>query len=209
MSESFRLSRRAFAGSAIATLAVGGRALAAATPPLTAESPIGPFYPVQHLAEADADLTRIKGHARRALGEVIEVTGRVLDRMGNPVRGAVLELWQANAAGRYAHPDDISTMPLDPDFQGYASIRTGADGSWQLRTIKPGSYDSPIGRRSPHIHFDAKGQRGRTILQMYFPEDAPANASDALYKDLGTDAFTSVAQRLEAGKYRWDIVLLG
>lgn len=209
MSEAFRLSRRVFAGSALATLAMGTRALAADPPALTAESPIGPFYPVQHLADADADLTRIRGHARRALGEVIELSGRVLDRRGNPVKGAKLELWQANAAGRYAHPDDISTMPLDPDFQGYATIRTGSDGSWRLTTIKPGAYDSPIGRRSPHIHFDASGRQARNILQMYFPEDAPANAKDALYTGLGTDAFTSVAERLDAGRYRWDIVLLG
>ncbi len=200
------ISRRGFTGAALASLVIAPGAFAA--PAMTTGSPLGPFYPVRRLAENDWDLTRLKGHANRAKGEVIEVTGRVLDRYGKPIRGAQLELWQCNAIGRYAHANEQSTMPLDPDFQGYAKVTTTHDGEWRIITIKPAAYDSPIGRRSPHIHFDIRGRDERLIAQMYFPEDATANAADRLYKGLGSDASTSVAGRIGAGHYRWDIVLM-
>ena len=113
----------------------------------TAESPLGPFYPLHPPAESDADLTRLAGHANRARGTVIELTGRVRDLRGNPIAGAQMELWQANAAGRYTHELDPAIAPLDPDFQSYARLTTGADGAYRIVTIKPGGYDSPIGHR--------------------------------------------------------------
>lgn len=199
------LSRRSF----IAATAAGITATPAIGMPLTtASSPLGPFFPVSYKGETDADLTRVAGHSERASGQVIEVNGRVLDRFGKPVSGASLKLWQCNAAGRYDHPQDPAVMPLDPNFQGFADLVTGTDGSWKLTTIKPGSYDSPIGRRTPHIHFDVAGRHARTILQMYFPDDAKENAADALYKELGADAPTSVAQALGDHRYGWDIVLI-
>ncbi len=207
------MSRRMFAGAGVASAglvwASGARALADRSP--TVESPMGPFYPIGHPAEADADLTWLKGHSARALGQVIEVSGRVFDVHGNPVPGATLELWQANAAGRYDHPSDVSKAPLDPNFQGYATLKADAKGDWRIVTIKPGGYDSPIGHRTPHIHFDLRGQKSRNIAQLYFPEEAAGNAADMLYKQLGTDAATSVAVRdaSDPNKYRWDIVLLG
>lgn len=199
------VSRRAFAVGAIGAAAVGPRALAQA---ITATSEMGPFYPVGYRGEIDADLTRVSGATRRAEGQVIEVVGRVLDKMGKPIRGAQLDIWQANSHGRYDHPQDPAVMPLDPGFQGFARIATGYDGSWKLTTIKPGSYDSPIGTRPPHIHMDAMGTSTRAMLQMYFPEDAEANARDTLYKTLGADAPTSVATALGDNRYSWDIVLL-
>lgn len=204
-----RFTRRAFGGSVLGAAVVAGAAgRVLGAPPLTASSDMGPFYPVSRLAEDDADLTWLKGHKARAKGTVIEVTGRVLDRRGNPVRGAVLEAWQANAAGRYAHGLDIATAPLDPDFQGFATLRTGPSGEWRMTTIKPAAYDSPIGKRTPHIHFDVRGQQHRLIAQMYFADDAEMNARDRLYQGLGADAGTSVARLDGAGKYRWDIVLM-
>jgi protocatechuate 3,4-dioxygenase beta subunit len=209
------LSRRAFAQAALASagLFVAGPALALAlqgrTP--TAESPMGPFYPLNPLAENDADLTRIAGRSGRALGQVIELTGRVLDLQGRPIAGARLELWQANAAGRYMHEADPATAPLDPDFQGFARLAAGADGSYRIVTVKPGGYDSPIGHRPPHLHFDLQGRTHRSVAQMYFPEDGEANAGDSLYRALGAEAGTSLAARdpADPGKYRWDIVLMG
>jgi len=207
------LSRRAFAGAGIASaglvLATGARAFQAR--PLTAESPMGPFFPLDMPTDSDADLTWLKGHSRRASGLVIEVRGRVLDLKGNPIAGARIDLWQANAAGRYAHPADPAVAPLDPDFQGSASIVSDAKGDWRIVTIKPGGYDSPIGNRTPHIHFDIRGRSHRNVAQLYFPEETAANAKDTLYKALGAEAATSVAVRSSAdpNKYEWDIVLMG
>ena len=163
------------------------------------------------MAEADADLTRLAGHANRALGTVIELTGRVRDLRGNPIPGAQMELWQANAAGRYMHEADPAVAPLDPDFQGFARLTTGTDGTYRIVTIKPAGYDSPIGNRPPHLHFDLRGRTHRSIAQMYFPEEAEGNARDSLYRALGGQAGSSVAARdaADPNKYRWDIVLMG
>ena len=211
------LSRRRFAqaGLASAGLVLASPVLAWQDPQprlgTTAESPMGPFYPLNPMAENDADLTRLAGHAGRAQGEVIELTGRVLDLRGNPIAGARLELWQANAAGRYLHEADPATAPLDPDFQGFARLAAGADGSYRIVTVKPGGYDSPIGHRPPHLHFDLRGRTHRSVAQMYFPEDAEGNARDTLYRALGEEAGTSLAARDPSapGRYRWDIVLMG
>lgn len=206
------MTRRIFAGAGLASAGLlvssGARAAERA---VTAISTIGPFYPMLHPADADADLMRIRGHQQRAIGQVIEISGRVLDVRGNPIPRATLELWQANAAGRYDHPSDVSKAPLDPNFQGYASIRADARGNWRIVTIKPGGYDSPIGHRTPHIHWDIHSAKTRTIAQLYFPEERAANAADRLYRELGAEAPTSVAVRStnDPNKYSWDIILLG
>ena len=205
------MSRRAFAGAGLASagLLLGSRASAFAAPP-TAESPMGPFYPIIRPADSDFDLTRVRGHSARAIGDVIEISGRVFDVKGNPLPGATIELWQANAAGRYDHPSDPATAKLDSNFQGYATIKADSKGEWRIVTIKPGGYDSPIGHRPPHIHFDMRSGRSRNIAQLYFPEEAAGNAKDTLYSALGADAATSVATRsaTDPNKYSWDIVLL-
>ena len=204
------LSRRTFAGSVLATATLIGARGATATEPLapTPSQDMGPFYPVQRLLDSDADLTKIKGHKNRAKGSVIEVTGRVLDRLGNPVRGAKLELWQCNAAGRYAHVNDIATAPLDPDFQGYAAIMTDRQGGWRITTIKPAGYSSPIGHRTPHIHLDVSGRSQRLITQMYFSDEAATNAKDLLYMEMGDAALRTAARADGMARYSWDIILM-
>jgi protocatechuate 3,4-dioxygenase beta subunit len=206
----YHMSRRTFAGAGLASAGMLLTSGAKALEP-TATSTIGPFYPIVHPADADADLTWVKGHDKRALGQVIEISGRVLDVKGNPMPGATLELWQANAAGRYDHPSDPAIAPLDPNFQGYANLRTDSKGEWRIVTIKPGGYDSPIGHRPPHIHFDMRSEKSRNIAQLYFPEEAEGNAKDMLYKTLSAaEAGTSLAVRdaNDPNKYTWDIVLL-
>ena len=207
------MSRRMFAGTGLASagLFIGSRATAIAPMPPTAESPMGPFYPMIRPADADMDLTWVKGRSARAAGQVIEISGRVFDVKGNPIPGATLELWQANAAGRYDHPSDPATAKLDPNFQGFGALKADAKGEWRIVTIKPAGYDSPIGHRPPHIHFDMHSGKTRNIAQLYFPEDAAGNAKDLLYKALSpAEAATSVATRdaADPNKYRWDIVLL-
>lgn len=209
MSKRHSVSRRTFVASAFAAVTFTATRGMAETPPApTPESPLGPFYPVGYTGEDDSDLTLLKGHKSRAAGDVIEVIGRVLDRHGKPLSGASIEIWQANAFGRYAHENEMSTAPLDPNFQGVARLVTGSSGEWRITTIKPKFYDSPIGLRTPHIHFDVQGRAHRLAAQMYFPEEQEMNEADLLYRELGADAPASVA-RLEApASYRWDIVLI-
>ena len=100
------------AASAVSASVLGGQMTA------TPSNPEGPFYPIHPQLDKDTDLTLIEGHEERAQGEVIRVSGRVLDEQGQPVEGALVDIWQANAHGRYQHEDDTATAPLDPNFQG-------------------------------------------------------------------------------------------
>ena len=165
--------------------------------------------------ETDADLTRLTGHAGRAKGEVIDVSGRVLDRNGIPVKGALLELWQANAAGRYAHHGDTHNAPLDPDFQGYALQITDAEGRYRFLTIKPGAYPAGEYMRAQHIHFDVRGKWDRLVTQMYFKGDPLLGQDKTLAADVGTSDVTKMPENMygrmgAAGattSCQWDIVL--
>ena len=176
------------------------------TQPLT----MGPFYPLQKPADRDTDLTHVRGHNRRALGEVIEVTGRVINTRGQPIAGAHIELWQANAAGRYFHPSDKNTAPLDPNFQGYASFHASQSGDYRYLTIKPGAYPGPRGMRTPHIHLEVVGKFDRLVTQMFFPGEL-LNATDVVMKDLDdpTTGLAIPAGVSETGveRFRWDIIL--
>jgi protocatechuate 3,4-dioxygenase beta subunit len=126
------------------------------------------------IAELDHDLTR--QHEGDPLGERIVVSGRLLDDEGRPLSGALIEVWQANAAGRYRHEVDVHPAPLDPNFSGAGRCLTGRDGSYRFVTIKPGAY--PWGNhenawRPAHIHFSVFGRAftQRLVTQMYFPGD--------------------------------------
>jgi protocatechuate 3,4-dioxygenase, beta subunit len=141
---------------------------------------LGPFFPVTSKPATQGDLTTVEGVEGHAQGEIIEVIGRVLDLRREPVRGARLTIWQANSFGRYLHPNDSNPAPLDPNFEGFTTIRSGNDGAYRIKTVKPGPY--PVGpdwMRAPHIHLEVQGQFERLITQMYFPGE-PLNASDRL-----------------------------
>jgi protocatechuate 3,4-dioxygenase beta subunit len=176
----------------------------------TPTSDIGPFYPVIRGDDVDNDLTLISGRAGRAAGQIIEVTGRVLNKQGQPVRGATIEIWQANAAGRYRHAADISSTPPDPNFQGFAKLVSGADGSYRYTTIKPGAYndgdDSP---RPPHIHLDITGQTDRLITQMLFPNEALNETDDVVPQWARARLTASAVGKTSNGalRYEWDMIL--
>lgn len=207
------LSRRQilghFAGAAIAAPAFA-RSTGERLEP-TPQEIVGPFYPIAKPIDSDADLTMVAGRTGRAVGQIIEVSGRVIDLAGRPVPNARLEIWQANAAGRYAHPSDDNPAPIDPNFQGYARLDTDAAGEYRIVTVKPGPY--PGGRRgmrTPHIHFDLSGRIDRLVAQMYFPEE-PLNVTDAL---LSTNIRPAMVIAAPAGvtasgipRYRWDMIV--
>lgn len=171
MAELPRFSRRMALKAALGGLALtAANALPAATPTQTE----GPFFPKHDQADKDLDLTRIAGHDKAAQGEVFVVEGRVLDETGQPVADALVDIWQANSHGRYDHEADSNPAPLDPDFQGWARLRTDAQGRYRVRTIKPGAYPVEDGwSRPPHIHFKV-ARRGfhELTTQMYFAGDA-------------------------------------
>lgn len=162
--------RRALIGGMAAMAAAGTPAARAASCLVTPAGPEGPFYPPS-FAEADADLTWIAGGERRADGTVIEVIGHILDDRCQPIANAEVDVWQANAVGRYSHPrDSANPRPLDAGFQGQARLVTDADGAYRYLTIVPGAYPvSSSWWRPPHIHYRVS-QGGQTSLttQLYF-----------------------------------------
>jgi protocatechuate 3,4-dioxygenase alpha subunit len=113
-------------------------------------------------------------------GERVEIQGQVLDADGNAVPDAMIEIWQANAHGKYAHPEDTQDKPVEPGFHGYGRTPTQSDGSFRLRTIKPGRVPGPDGAlQAPHIVVSVftRGLLRRLVTRIYFPDDA-ANAED-------------------------------
>ncbi|MDF2260140.1 protocatechuate 3,4-dioxygenase subunit beta [Streptantibioticus ferralitis] len=180
----------------------------------------GPVFGSADVTDLDGDLTRQRPGA--PLGERITLTGRVLDRAGCPVRGQLIEIWQANAAGRYAHRRDQHHAPLDPHFTGAGRCLTDDQGRYRFTTIRPGAYpwgDHSNAWRPAHIHFSLFGAAftQRLVTQMYFPGD-PLLPLDPILQSVGDDA---ARQRLVAAYdpelstpdwalgYRWDIVLGG
>jgi protocatechuate 3,4-dioxygenase, beta subunit len=139
---------------------------------------VGPFYPVSELPDVAADLTRPAGSAAAARGELICVRGRVLTASGAAVAHATIEIWQANAAGKYRHPSDTNPAPLDPNFKGFARLTTDVSGRYQFLTIKPGGYPTIEGDiRPPHIHVAVDGRFDRLVTQLYF-DGEPENQTD-------------------------------
>ena len=213
------ISRRRVLGLAMAAsglaLAGGPRAVLAQGLKRTPGEILGPFYPVLRSMEKRADLTTLPGKPGRAAGEVIYVVGRVVNVQGQPVKGARVELWQANTHGRYTHPSDTNPAPLDPSFDGFGVQDTDADGRYRFKTIKPGAYPaSGNWMRPPHLHFEVTGQINRTITQMYFPGE-PLNDKDLLLQNLRANKEGVIAKvlpptsDLEADSriVVWDIVL--
>lgn len=217
MTETLLHRRAMLVSGAAAVTALAGISRAIASPlALTADQQLGPFYPVLRPLDQDSDLTRVAGHRGVAKGEIIDVSGRVLDMNGRPIPGARIDIWQANSLGRYDHPgDQRDDAPLDPDFQGSGIAVADAEGRYRFRTIKPGAYPIGGGRvRTPHLHLDITGRSQRLTTQCYFPGDA-LNAADNVYpKDPGEAAtLTLIAAGSPADApavrgFTWDIVLL-
>jgi protocatechuate 3,4-dioxygenase alpha subunit len=173
---------------------------------------VGPFFHLGLDRPEWSNMTR--GNPQ---GERIVLEGRVTDGDGAPVPDAILELWQANAAGRYNHPDDPQTdKPLDPNFTGYGRAATDADGHFRVTTIRPGSVPGRGNTlQAPHISvaFFSRGLLKQLFTRIYFAGEA-ANSSDPLLSSIEDPASrdTLIARRTDGGDtptYRFDIILQG
>lgn len=169
------------AASGLVLLAPGA-AIAAATS--TAAQPRGPFYPDQLPLDKDNDLVRVEGRDGIAAGEITDLQGRVLDPNGQPVEGALVEIWQCDANGRYIHRLDDQRVARDPNFQGYGHCETAADGRYGFRTIKPVPYPG----RAPHIHVAVRVPGSRPLVTQMYVEGAPENQRDWLLNAVGDEA---------------------
>ncbi|MGO4280269.1 protocatechuate 3,4-dioxygenase, beta subunit [Cupriavidus sp. OV038] len=180
----------------------------------------GPTFGPEFVRDGDNDLTA--GHGGEPIGERILVTGRVLDENGRPVPHALIEIWQANAAGRYVHKRDQHDAPLDPNFTGDGRTLTDAQGRYQFKTIKPGAYpwrNHHNAWRPQHIHFSLFGNAyaTRLVTQMYFPGD-PLLAFDPIFncvpdakardRLIATFDWATTSPEYALG-YQFDIVLRG
>ncbi len=182
---------------------------------------LAPVYGAEDLGVLDHDLTTNAVKNGAPIGERIVVSGRVLDEGGRPVRNTLVEIWQANAAGRYVHKGDQHDAPLDPNFLGAGRCLTDEEGNYRFLTIKPGAYpwgNHPNAWRPMHIHFSLFGEYfgSRLVTQMYFPGD-PLLALDPIFQGTPAQARQRLIAQFSLGMteegfalgYEFDIVLRG
>jgi protocatechuate 3,4-dioxygenase, beta subunit len=181
----------------------------------------GPLFGDFELGEYDHDLTKNYIKNGEPIGERIVVSGKVLNENGQPLPNTLIEIWQANSAGRYVHKIDQHDAPIDPNFLGTGRCRTDADGNYKFYTIKPGAYpwgNHPNAWRPNHIHFSLFGANitNRLVTQMYFEGD-PLLQYDPLFQaipELGKNLLVakfdlSITEANFALGYRFDFVLRG
>ena len=190
--------------------------------PQTLSELTAPVYGHDDIQPLDDDLTKNAVVNGEAIGERIIVVGRVLDEDNRPVRNALLEIWQANATGRYIHKRDQHDAPLDPNFRGAGRVLTNENGEYRFTTIKPGAYpwlNHDNAWRPAHIHFSVFGTAfiSRLVTQMYFPGD-PLHTLDPIMQSIpdekGRERLIAaydhnVTEPVWALGYRFDIILNG
>jgi protocatechuate 3,4-dioxygenase beta subunit len=183
----------------VLTPALAGRRLLA-TPSQSA----GPFYPVELPLDDDNDLTRVAGHAGVALGQLTELSGRVLDLNGRPVADARIEIWQCDANGRYRHPRERGQSPRDENFQGHGHTLTDEAGRYRFRTIRPVPYPG----RTPHIHIAVLPAQSPSLVTQLYVKGEPRNSGDFLFNRVPAERRHQVqADFLPAGKHMPEVQL--
>jgi protocatechuate 3,4-dioxygenase, alpha subunit len=170
---------------------------------------IGPFFSI--------GLTRLKQDnlvGEGVSGERVTIAGRMLDGDGQPVPDGLVEIWQANAHGKYAHPEDDQKKSIETGFRGYGRVMTDDQGKFQFTTIKPGSVPAPDGKtQAPHIAVSvfARGLERRLVTRIYFP-DEPANSSDfalSLVEPQRRETLIARKAADKSGLLEWNIILQG
>jgi protocatechuate 3,4-dioxygenase alpha subunit len=145
-------------------------------------------------------------------GERVTIRGRVLDGDGQAVTDALVEIWQANAYGKYAHPDDTQDKPLEPGFRGFGRVPTDQDGAFRFTTIKPGSVPGPGGKQqAPHllVLVFMRGLLKHLVTRLYFPDEA-GNAQDPVLERVPQDRrHTLIARQVDKGALEWNVRLQG
>lgn len=172
----------------------------------------GPFYPNKLPLDTDNDLIVVNDGVTPAVGEITWVSGRILDARGEPVRNALVEIWQCDQNGAYLHTGTGNADKRDPNFQGFGRFLTGSSGEYLFRTIKPVPYTP----RTPHIHYAVKMKGRKELVTQCYIQGHPGNEKDGVYKAIKdakakaavTIPFTPVkGSRIGEFAARFDIVL--
>lgn len=140
----------------------------------------GPFYPDKFPLDTDNDLIILNDTLTPAVGEITHLTGRILDANGDPIRNAVVEIWQCDANGAYLHTGTGNRDKRDGHFQGFGRFLTGSDGGYYFRTIKPVPYPG----RTPHIHYKIKKSDKEVLVTQCYIKDHPQNVRDGVFRDI-------------------------
>ena len=176
----------------------------------TASQTVGPYL---HIGLSGLNCADLTADAPELAGQSIVIEGRVLDGRGEPVPDGMVEIWQANPAGRYRHPDDARDVPLAPGFTGFGRVPTEADGAFRFVTVKPGAVPGIDGRpQAPHIMVSVfmRGLVKHVATRMYFPDEGEANSADAVLSLVPAERIGTLVARSDGPqRYRWDIVLQG
>jgi protocatechuate 3,4-dioxygenase beta subunit len=193
-----RRTRRAFLSSvALSAAAFSARGAFADELVKTPKQTEGPFYPDKLPLDTDNDLLILNDTITRAVGEITHLSGRLLDATGNPLRGAVIEIWQTDHSGAYIHSKDTNKAHQDKNFQGFGRFTTGSTGEYYFRTIKPVPYPG----RAPHIHVKVRKGGKELLTTQFYIKGHSQNDKDGIYRslrdpkarDLVTLDFTPVA----------------
>ncbi|MDK3021104.1 protocatechuate 3,4-dioxygenase subunit alpha [Cupriavidus taiwanensis] len=176
----------------------------------TASQTVGPYL---HIGLSGLNCADLTADAPELAGQRIVIEGRVTDGLGAPVPDGMVEIWQANPAGRYRHPEDTRELPLVPGFTGFGRVPTAEDGSFRFVTVKPGAVPGEDGKpQAPHIVVSVfmRGLLRHVATRMYFPDEAAANAADGVLARVPADRRgTLIAAAQANGTLRWDVVLQG
>jgi len=176
----------------------------------SASQTVGPYLHIGLTGLNCADLTT---DAPELAGQRIVIEGRVTDGNGDPVPDGMVEIWQANPAGRYRHSEDTRELPLSPGFTGFGRVPTAEDGSFRFITVKPGVVPGADGKpQAPHIMVSVfmRGLVRHVATRMYFPDEAAANAADGVLTLVPAERRGTLIAKAQAnGSLRWDVLLQG